>query len=105
MRLAADLRFTAPPQVEQARLRAELRLVEERIATAPAADDIRQRINKSLSHLETAISLWRQHMEERAAGVSDRWRTTRKRSRLYVRQSRRHWKGAMRMLAQTPQAA
>ncbi|MBK5259563.1 MAG: fatty acid desaturase [Thermoanaerobaculia bacterium] len=107
LRLAADLRFTAPPQVEQARLRAELRLVEPRIAVAdgPIADDVRARINKSLAHLETAINLWRQHMEERAAGVSDSWRKTRKRSQLYVRQSRRHWKNAMRMLEQVPETA
>ncbi|MBK5258990.1 MAG: hypothetical protein JJE51_05305, partial [Thermoanaerobaculia bacterium] len=61
--------------------------------------------NKSLAHLETAINLWRQHMEERAAGVSNSWRKTRKRSQLYVRQSRRHWKNAMRMLEQVPETA
>ena len=107
MRLATDLRSTAPPQIEQARLRAALRLVEPKIASAPTshAEQIRQRVNKSLEHLETAVALWRQHMEERAAGVSDRWRKTRKRSRLYVRQSRRQWKGAMRMLARAEAAA
>lgn len=101
MGLAEELCETAPPQVEHARLRAALVIVEPRIATVPPrlGDDIRHRISEAMAHLETAVALWRQHREERAAGVSKRWRETRRRSRRHVRQSRRHWKGAIRLLA------
>ncbi len=102
--LAQELRETALPQIEQARMRAAIRDVESRIAAAPAgvSTDIRQRINHAIEHLETALALWRQHMEERAEGVSKRWRETRRRSRSHVRQSRRQWKGAIRLLAEAP---
>lgn len=102
--LASDLRSTALPQIEQARMRAALLLVEPKMASASGtlAEEIRRRINKASDHLETALVLWRQHTEERAAGVKHAWKTYR-RSRLYVKQSRRHWKGAMKMLRQLPQ--
>lgn len=105
--LAEELRTTPPPQVEQARLRAAVRLVEPHIAesTSPVAAEVRRRIAKASEHLERAVSLWRQHVDERAAGVSKAWKATRARSRRYVRQSRRQWKGAMRMLARLEQAA
>ena len=104
--LASELKSTAPPQIEQARLSAAMRLVEPRIVSAEGtiAQEIRRRIDKAVNHLETAVALWRQHTEERAAGVAHAWKT-RRRSRKYVRQSRKHWKGAMRMLAQLPNAA
>jgi stearoyl-CoA desaturase (delta-9 desaturase) len=105
--LASDLRATAEPQVEQARLSAEVRLIETKIdAVHPHnAEQIRARINKAAEHLEVALALWRQHAEERAAGVSKKWRETRRRSLRYVRQSRKQWKGALRMLARVPNAA
>ena len=104
--LASELRATALPQIEQARMRAALLLVEPKMATAHGklADEVRHRINKAAAHLETALVLWRQHTEERAAGVKHAWKTHR-RSRKYVKQSRRQWKDAMRMLRQLPQAA
>jgi stearoyl-CoA desaturase (delta-9 desaturase) len=100
--LAEELRSTPPPQIEQARLRAAIRLVEPRIAASEssAAAEVRRRIAKASEHLERAIALWRQHVDERSAGVSKAWKATRARSRRYVRQSRRQWKNAMRMLAQ-----
>jgi stearoyl-CoA desaturase (Delta-9 desaturase) len=105
--LAEELKTTPLPQIEQARLRAALRLVEPRIASAdsPMAAEIRRRIDKAVEHIERAVALWRQHAEERATGVSHSWKTTRRRARRYVRQSRRQWKGAMRLLGQLPQAA
>lgn len=101
--LAHDLRSTPPPQVEQARMSAALREVETLIAAAPPtrAEEIRARISQALEHLEAAFSLWRQHAEERAAGLSQRWRETRRASRLHVRESRRYWKGALRMIGQS----
>jgi stearoyl-CoA desaturase (delta-9 desaturase) len=105
--LATDLRQAPPPQVEQARLSAALRLVEDRIAEAPGtlAEDVRTRINTAVQHLEDAFALWRQHIEERAEGMSKAWKETRRRSRSHVRQSRREWKVALRMLARAPQIA
>ena len=103
--LADDLRTTPPPQVEQAKLRAAIRLVEPKIATSdhPVADEVRRRIAKAAEHLERAVALWRQHVDEKSSGVSKAWKNTRARSKRYVRQSRRQWKGAMRMLAQLQQ--
>ena len=101
--LAHDLRDTPPPQVEQARMRAALRLVEPRLATAPhsVGEEARRRIDRAMKHLETALTLWRQHAEERAAGLSRAWRHKRRRARLHVRRSRQHWKRAVRLLAAT----
>ena len=105
--LASELRAVDPPQIEHARIRAAIRLVEPKIASIhpKRAEDIRRRINKAVAHLETAIALWRQHIDEKAAGVSKSWRETRRRSRKYVRQSRRQWKNALRILSRVPDAA
>ncbi|HEX9160980.1 MAG TPA: fatty acid desaturase [Thermoanaerobaculia bacterium] len=105
--LASELRTTSPPLIEQARLRAALRVVEPRIegVRGRIAEEVRARIAAATGHLEIAVALWRQHAEERAAGVSKRWRETRRRARQSVRESRQQWKYAVRMLAQLPQAA
>jgi stearoyl-CoA desaturase (delta-9 desaturase) len=97
--LATSLRSTPPPQVEQARMAAALGDVEHRIATArPShAEEVRQRLNEAMLHLEQAFALWKQHLEDRARGVRNTW-ATRRLARQHVRQSRRHWKHAMRML-------
>ncbi|HUP47333.1 MAG TPA: fatty acid desaturase [Thermoanaerobaculia bacterium] len=104
--LAEELRTTAPPQIEQARLQAALRVVEPRIASinSPTAAEIRRRIDKAVEHIERAVALWRQHMDERAAGLSHAWKASRRRSRRYLRQARRQWKGAMRIMARLPEA-
>ena len=96
--LASDLRQTPEPQVEQARMSAEIRLHESRLALVPRtlADEVRRRFDIAVKHLETALALWRQHAEERAKGVA--WRGTRRRVRRHVKQSRRQWKVAIRML-------
>jgi len=98
--LATSLRATPPPQIEQARMSAALADVEHKIAAARPthAAEVRARINEAVEHLEQAFALWRQHVEDRAAGVRSTWRI-RKESRRHVRQSRRNWKLAMRMLA------
>jgi stearoyl-CoA desaturase (delta-9 desaturase) len=100
-RLAEDLRSTPPPQVEQARMRAALRVVEPRLATVPhlIGAEARRRIDRAVKHLDTALTLWRQHVDDRAAGLSRVWRHKRRRARLHVRRSRRHWKHAVRILA------
>jgi stearoyl-CoA desaturase (delta-9 desaturase) len=105
--LASDLRTTALPQIEQARMQAALRHIEARIETAEgtAGEQIRERVRQALHDLEIAFTLWRQHASERAEGMSSAWRETRKRAKQHVRQSRRNWKDAVRMIHRLPQAA
>jgi stearoyl-CoA desaturase (delta-9 desaturase) len=107
MGLAQDLVQTPEPQVEQARMRAALRLVEQRIAAAPPSlgDEVRNRINNAMQHLEQAFTLWRQHLEERAHDVSSKWRRTRRHSMKRSKLARREWTQAVRMLARLPEAA
>ncbi len=87
--LASELRSATPPQIEQARLHAALRLVEPRIETAhpTIADQVRERVQHAIEHLELAVAHWR----------NDR----RRQARASVRESRRHWKSAVKMLAAT----
>lgn len=103
--LAKDLRQTALPQIEQARMSAALRVVEGRIETAAPthAEEIRTRIAQARTHLETAFTLWRQHADERASGMAKAWRESRRNARQQVRQARRQWKDALRMLSQLPE--
>ena len=106
MGLAQELVATPEPQIEQARMRAALLDVQQRVENAPEpiAADFRTRVNTAMAHLEEAFALWRQHMEERTNGIKGAWKT-RRRSRFLVRESRRQWKGAVRMLARVPAAA
>jgi len=106
MGLAQDLVSTPEPQIEQARMRAALLHVQQRVESVPAvvAADFRSRVNTAVEHLEEAFKLWRQHAEERANGLKGAWKT-RRRSRSLVRASRRQWKGAVRMLGRVPAAA
>jgi stearoyl-CoA desaturase (delta-9 desaturase) len=103
--LARDLRIAPPPQIEQARIQAVLRAIEPHLDTAPPSlsDEVRKRLRAALDHVETALKLWRQHVEERAAGLT--WRKTRRQSKEYIRQSRRQWKRAVRLARRLPLAA
>jgi stearoyl-CoA desaturase (delta-9 desaturase) len=105
--LATDLRATPPPQIEQARLQVALRAVEEKIerADAPVADQIRHCIREALHNLEIAYALWRQHDAEKAETTPSNWRSTLRRARGHIRQSRREWKLALRMIERLPQVA
>lgn len=96
--LATGLISTPPPQVEQARMRAAIRIVEEKMAndTTSLVQEARRRLHTASQHLERAIALWRRALEERAQGIS--WRRTRRASRAHVRRSRKHWKLAVQML-------
>ena len=92
--LAADLRVTPAPQVEQARMQAALRVVEAKIDTAEpsVAAQIRQRVHDAIHDLEIAFALWREHGMRRQA-------------KRHVKLSRRNWKHALRMIQRLPQAA
>jgi len=96
--LATGLTATPPPQIEQARMRAALKLVEPKITTASTslAEEARRRLRVASHHIEKALALWRRAIEQRAQGIS--WRQTRRASRRHVRRSRQQWKLAVRML-------
>src|ERR1041385_7141102 len=90
--LARDLVLTPEPQIERARLAAVMRDIEPRLETTaatPIVEEIRRRVRTATQHLETALALWRQQMDERAAGIKNAWRQTRRRSRRHVRQGRK----------------
>jgi len=91
--LASDLRAATPPQIEQARLQAALRVAQPRIETAhpTIAQQVRERVQHAVEHLEIAVAQWRQ----------DR----RRQARASVRESRRQWKVAIKMLSQVPDIA
>jgi len=105
--LATELRTAPPPKLEQARIEAALLVVDSKFESAEghAGDQIRQRLTAALHDLEIAFSLWRQHAAEKAEGLSTSWRSTRRRAKQHVRQSRRNWKDAIRMVHRLPQAA
>ncbi|HET7433995.1 MAG TPA: fatty acid desaturase, partial [Thermoanaerobaculia bacterium] len=96
--LADDLVTTPLPQIEQARMRAEIRLVEPKMASASErlANEARRRFAAATNHLERAFALWRQSLEEKANGLS--WRVSHRKSQRHVRHSRKQWKRAVRML-------
>jgi len=96
--LAKGLLTTPLPQIEQARMRAALYVVEPKLEHVPLtlAEEARRRFQAATQHLEEAIALWRRAIEERAQGIS--WRKTKKLSARHVRHSRRQWKLAVRML-------
>lgn len=105
--LARDLRQTSMPMIEQARMQAAVKRLADQIERAPGGygEEIRARINAARESLEYAFALWRQHAEERAAGVSSRWRETRRQAKRKVREARREWRAAIRMVSSQPQRA
>jgi stearoyl-CoA desaturase (delta-9 desaturase) len=99
--LASDLRSATPPQVEQARMHAELRGIESRLTEAHGeiADDVRRLIADARTHLDLAVTLWRQHLDERARSASSAWRHARQSARQHIREARWRWRDARNMAA------
>jgi stearoyl-CoA desaturase (Delta-9 desaturase) len=99
--LAKGLLTTPLPQIEQARMRAALRLVEPKLANEKhkLVEEARRRLQAASKHLDRAIALWRKAHEEKAQQFKT-WRQTRRESRRLVKHSRRQWKRAVRMLQQ-----
>jgi hypothetical protein len=93
--------------IEQARMIAAVKRVEARIDEAPTiyGEEIRQRIATAREALEHSFALWRQHAEERREGLSSAWKATRKRSKLRLKEARRTWRQAMRMVSKLPEVA
>ena len=59
--MARNLLATPLPQIEQARMRAALRVVEPKMASMQGkiATEVRRRLDVAAAHLEKAIALWR----------------------------------------------
>ena len=97
--LAKGLMMTPLPQIEQARMSAAVRVVESKLSSAASsiAEEARRRLQVASKHLEKAVALWRNAVEQRAQGAK-KWREARRMSRRHVRHSRRQWKRAVRML-------
>lgn len=97
--MARALVSTPLPQIEQARMRAALRVVEQKIdSPSSLAAEARRRLKVASNHLEKALALWRRAIEEKAEGAGAAWRKTHRASRLHVKRSRRHWKRAVQIL-------
>jgi stearoyl-CoA desaturase (Delta-9 desaturase) len=105
--LASNLRTTPTPLIEKARMAASLRELEARLSAAPPdlATEVRRRINTATENLERAFELWKQHSIERAEGIGRQWRQTRRASMELVREARREWRAALRMMSSIPEAA
>ena len=91
MGLASDLRSATPPQVAQARLHAAVHQIEPHLATAnrEVVERVRHLIDDAKSHLDAAVTLWRQHVDERSRSVSSAWREARRNARRHIRSARR----------------
>ena len=94
--LASDLKSTAMPQVEQARMRAALRAVEPQLTGAP--EETQRLITSARTHLAAALTLWRRYAAERASGASSQWKSTRQNARQHLRLCRRQWRQAHKTL-------
>ncbi|HEX2835365.1 MAG TPA: fatty acid desaturase [Thermoanaerobaculia bacterium] len=96
LHLATDLRATPPPQVEQARMQAALRVVEPHLVSLPAAaaEEIHRLVASARTDLAAAVALWRQYVAERSLSASSRWKSTRRTARQHLRMGRRHWRQA-----------
>jgi len=105
--LAGDLRVAPPPQIERARMEAALRVIETRVENAAPShvEEFRHRVSVAIADLETAFNHWREHLEHRARGLRKHARDSRRASHLAVKQSRRNWKAALRVVQQLPAAA
>ncbi|MFZ2490885.1 MAG: fatty acid desaturase [Thermoanaerobaculia bacterium] len=95
---ASRLVTTPAPQIEKARMSAELDLLKTKLQTASngLADEARRRVTAAGAYLEQSWALWKAAIDQRSQGLP--WRKTRREARVYLRSSRREWKLAVRML-------
>lgn len=98
--LASDLRATAAPMIEGARLHAAVRSAERRLEGAPPTigDEVRRRIAAARETIEHAFELWRQHLREQASGRRSAGRSARRQSHRRLREARRQWASAIELL-------
>ena len=102
--LARNLRMTPAPLIEKAKMTASMRKLEEQIDRAPSqlADEVRERMSRASAKLEEAFELWKLQAAEKTEGIGKRWRETRRTSKRLVREARREWTAALRLLASSP---
>ena len=107
MGLTSNLRITPRPVIERARMQASLHVLEGRLATLShqISEEIERRVDAAREAMDDAALLWRRHLTERASGIGRTWRETRHQSKIRLREARREWKAAMRLLAQFPEMA
>lgn len=104
MGLASNLRSATPPQVEQARMQAEIKEIENRLAVSQGeiADKARALLADARVHIDTALALWQQHVQEQTESASSAWRNTRRQARRHLREARRRWTAASSIASQLP---
>jgi stearoyl-CoA desaturase (delta-9 desaturase) len=107
--LAGKLRRTPDDRIEEARMKSALALsqLHERLESAPRplAEQAQGRLQAAREALERAIELRTREMQANGAGPRDRVREARKAAELELRDARRHWQEAIRMLQSVPVAA
>jgi len=104
VRLASDLRITAPPLIEQVRMKVAMKHLETRIAnnTPSRVAEIRSHIENARNSFDAALTLWRKGAEERMQGMSNRWKETRNAYSMRLRQARRELSCVLRDLRKVP---
>lgn len=105
--MAKSLKSTPAPLIEQARMEAAVRELHEKIAVSmntSYGEEISQRLTAAKVALERAITLWRIQRDRKAAS-RHRARLSRLSARRHVRNARREWRAAVRLLRQLPEAA
>ena len=105
--LASELKTTPAPMIETARMQAAFKRWQETIETAPGTrgEEIRQRVAAAREALEHSFALWKQHLEEKAAGTSRSWRAIRRSSRERAKFARKEWRSAIKLLRGMPETA
>jgi len=101
--LARTLRQTPAPLIEQARMQAALARYKRHIEH-PSAVEIREALEKARAGIQSAVQCWKQYSEEKARGVANAWHNRRRANEL-LRDARREWKRAVRMLSRLPELA
>ena len=107
--LASKLRRTPDDRIEEARMKSALAIsqLDERLETAPTglADAARVRLQAAREALERAIELRTHEVQGKGAAVGQRVREARRQMDAELREARRHWQEAIRMLRSVPVSA
>ncbi len=104
---ATQLRRVPEPMIEQAKMEAVVRELEPKLSVIPEtlAEEVRRRIDSARAQFEHSLALWRQQAEERAHGMSKRWKQTRREAKLALEQAKRDWHDALAMMTALPATA
>ena len=96
--LAHSLRATAPPLIEQARIKVAAAQLETRLTQAGPVrgQELRDRIERACQAYSDTLALWRKYADERKKARADLWRKTYRAYRLHLTQARNEWRCALR---------